>query len=318
MSQVLTSHRDEDPPRLAGDRESLKGQLDLFAHSRTVILLNDLVDSLLEHNTARVSERLQLLRAEAPGLPTLDALTTLGVALERCRLALAGASDMGSVIEWLDSEVAEAAVMALGTTAPTFMRALWRELAVALAGQAYEPAHPRSHEAYCRLRAGDAPAALQALTRIHGHDLDPFVLQWTTWARYLTSGWHACRAPLFTLALTAPEYLSATLTALADPALCADWERFWLNCNWLDPREMTAGAWFPAWYLIEHPATRIAEPMPAGDSDAPPAIAFQTLKRLLTLEPGGYSPALIGARAELRRIDERLFQHYMSQRECSG
>lgn len=81
---------------------------------------------------------------------------------------------------------------------------------------------------------------------------------------------------------------------------------------------MTASAWFPAWYLIEHPATRIAEPIATGDSDAPPAIAFQTPKRLLTLEPGGYSPALIGARAELRRIDERLFQHYMSQRECSG
>ncbi len=198
------------------------------------------------------------------------------------------------------------------------MRRLWCELAVALAGQAYEPAHPRSHEAYCYLRAGNAPAALQALTRIHGHDLDPSVLQWITWARYLTSGWHACRAPLFTLALTAPEYLSATLATLADAALSADWERFWLNCIWLDPREMKAAAWFPAWYLIEHPATRIEEPVAAVDLDAPPARAFRTLKRLLTLEPAGYGPALIGARAELRRVDERLFRHYMSRRECPG
>jgi hypothetical protein len=79
---------------------------------------------------------------------------------------------------------------------------------------------------------------------------------------------------------------------------------------------MKAAAWFPAWYLIEHPATRIEEPAAAADLDAPPARAFQILKRRLTLEPVGYSLALIGARTDLRRIDERLFGHYMSRREC--
>ena len=314
FSHMLVSRSDGDPPRRAGQRESLKGQLDLFAHSRTVVLLNDVIDSLLERNTARVSERLQLLRAEAPGLPALDALTTLRGTLERWPVAMAGTRDVGSVIEWLDCEVAGAAAVALGSSAPVFMHSLWLDLANAIAGQAYDPVHPRSHDAYCHLRAGDAAAALKALSRVQGHDLDPFILQCLTWARYLTSGWHACRAPLFTLALTAPGHLLATLTSLGDPALRADWERFWVDCAWLDPRDERAGAWFPAWYLIEHPATRIDEPVTAGDPDALPARAFQTMRRLLALEPGGYSSALIDARAELRHIDERLLRHYMSRR----
>jgi hypothetical protein len=62
---------------------------------------------------------------------------------------------------------------------------------------------------------------------------------------------------------------------------------------------------------------------PASASDPPTyrdwnldAADVQTLKRLLNLEPGGYSAGLIAARSELRRIDERVFRHHMSRREC--
>jgi hypothetical protein len=111
-------------------------------------------------------------------------------------------------------------------------------------------------------------------------------------------------------------YLPATLPVLADPTLHSDWERFWLDCAWLDPPEAMAGAWFPAWYLIEHPAMRIDEAVAAADPDAPPARAFRATKLLVAVEPSGYGAALISARAELRRIDARLFQHYMSRREA--
>jgi hypothetical protein len=312
---VLPAQTGHEPPGPGGCGPPLKGQLDLFAHSRTVILLNDLIDSLVEHNTARARERLQLLRAEAPGHPALDALGTLCEALEQWPAATNGAGDTARVVEWLDSEVARAAASALGTSAPTFMRSLWRALAVSVASQSYDPSHPQSHGAYCYLRAADASAALKAVASIQGRDLDPFILQWLTLARHRTAGRHACRAPLFTLALTAPQYLSAVLTALADPSLHGDWERFWLDCAWLDPRDATAGAWFPAWYLIEHPAIRLDEPVAAADLDTSPARAFQATKLLLALEPSGYGAALISARAELRRIDARLFEHYMSRRE---
>jgi hypothetical protein len=97
---VPSAHTDHEPAGPGGCGPSLKGQLDLFVHSRTVILLNDVIDSLLEHNGARGRERLQQLRAEAPGLPALDALGTLCEALERWPVAMTGAGGTARVVEW--------------------------------------------------------------------------------------------------------------------------------------------------------------------------------------------------------------------------
>jgi len=79
---VSISQSGNESPEPGDYGTSLKGQLDLFARSRTVILINDLVDCLLKRNAARVRERLDLL-AEAPGHPALDALGTLREGLER-------------------------------------------------------------------------------------------------------------------------------------------------------------------------------------------------------------------------------------------
>ena len=112
-------HDSTVPPGLGSYRKSLTGQLDLFAHSRTVILINDLIDSLLERNVARVCERLQLLRSATPGHPMLEALATLRDALEHWPMAISGARETARVVEWLDSEVAVAATTCLGASAPT-------------------------------------------------------------------------------------------------------------------------------------------------------------------------------------------------------
>lgn len=291
------------------------GQLDLFAHSRAVMLLNDLGNSVLERDAVRVRKLLELLGAEAPGHPALNAFGALGKALERWPAHTTEPGETASVVEWLDSEVARAAASALGAAAPSFMRSLWRELAAAVAGQPYDATHPRSHFAYCYLRAGDARAALQAVATVEGRDLDPFILHCVILARHDLSGWYACRAAFFTLALTAPQLLPATLTSLSEPSLHADWDRFWTDCIWLDQRDEMGCAWFPAWYLIEHPGTRLAEEVAAEDVDALWTRAFRLMRVLLDLERSGYGAALISARTELRRIDTRLFEHYMSRRE---
>jgi hypothetical protein len=315
LKKVRASAGNNEPTAFAGYGASLKGQLDLFAHSRTVVLVNDLVDSLLARNTGRICERMQLLRAEAPGHPALSALATLHGALERWPVSAAGAADSQRVVEWLDYEVAAAATVFLGDAAPNFMRSLWRELAIIVADHQYDPAHPQAHRAYCLLRAGDAAAALRAATTIEGFEHDPFVLEWVTLASYLLHGCHASRVAFFALVLNSPQRVPATLKALADASLYGAWERFWLDCAWLDPHEVSSGGWFPAWYLIEHPATHIGRAVIVADPAAPPVRALETLRRLLTLEPSGYSGPLIAARTELQAIDARLFRHYMSRRE---
>lgn len=65
-----------------GPERVLTRQLDLFAHSRTTILLNDLMDSVLERDTTRVDPLLDLLRAEVPGHPALNSFGALREALE--------------------------------------------------------------------------------------------------------------------------------------------------------------------------------------------------------------------------------------------
>ncbi|MGH8319982.1 MAG: hypothetical protein ACREUL_18755 [Steroidobacteraceae bacterium] len=302
-----------------GPEHVLTGQLDLFAHSRTMILLNDLIDSVLERDTPRVDQLLDLLRAEAPGHPALNSFVALREVLKHWPPAnTAGPADTERVLEWLDSHVTRTATSVLGAAAATFIRSLWHELADTVADQRYDPTRPRSHCVYCHLRAGDGRRALEALSTIEGRERDPFLLHYAILARYDTSGWHACRSEFFTLALTAPHQLPATLTALSDPSLHADWEGFWTDCIWLDQRDETSAGWFPAWYLIEHPATRLADVVAAEDFDAPWAKAFRTMKTLLTLERCGYDERLIAARAELQHIDARLFAHYMTRRESQG
>lgn len=302
-----------------GRERVLTGQLDLFAHSRTTILLNDLMDSVLERDTTRVDQLLELLRAEEPGHPALNSFGALREVLEHWPPRnTAGPADTERLVEWLDSEVTRTAASVLGAAASTFIRSLWHELAEAIADQRYDPTHPRSHGVYCHLRAGDARRALEALSKIQGRDRDPFLVHYAILARYHTSGWHACRSELFTLALTAPQHLPTTLTALSDPSLHADWEGFWADCIWLDQQGETSAGWFPAWYLIEHPATRLADVVAGEDFDAPWARAFRTMKILLQLERSGHADALIAARAELQRIDPRLFAHYMTRRESPG
>ncbi|HYX46598.1 MAG TPA: hypothetical protein VE820_07240, partial [Sphingomicrobium sp.] len=283
-------------------------------HSRTAILINDLIDSLLERNTVGATERLQLLRTEAGSHPALQSLEILTDALERWPVPATAAAHSARLIEWLDSEVERAASRAFGTSAQDFMRPFWRDLAQALARQPYDPKNPRAHSAYCCLRAGEARAALESFSAIKGHDPgDPFLLQWETIARYRAFGWRAARGSFFTLALRAPEHLIETLIEMGDSALLADWERFWLECAWLEPRDVIGASWFPAWYLIEHPATRLEELQTLGDLDSSPVRAFQVIRRLQALDPFGHGPALISTRAELRRIDEQMFRHYMSR-----
>ena len=310
----MISSQSEEVPGLAGQSRPIKGQLDLFTHSRTAILINDLIDSLLERNTAGATERLQLLRTDAGGHPALQSLEILTDALERWPVPATAATHSARLIEWLESEVERAASRVFGSSAQDFTRPFWRELAQALAGRPYDPKTPRAHSAYCWLRAGEARAALETLGAIKSQDHgDPFLLQWETIARYRAFGWRAARGSFFTLALRAAEHLTETLTEMGDSGLFADWERFWLECAWLDPGDVIGACWFPAWYLIEHAATRLEESLTLGDLDSSAARAFQVIRRLHALEPFGHGPALISARAELRRIDEQIFRHYMSR-----
>jgi hypothetical protein len=271
------------------------GQLDLFVHSRAVILANDTINALLAREAAQASACLGRLGAEVPDYGALSALEILSRALSGWPL--------GSTSP------------AMGSKAADFMRPFWRDLAHAARGQAYDAAYPQSFCAGLYLRCGDVRAAARTAESIPDWERNADALHWLAVARYRIDGLDTCLVPLMRLALVAPQRPSIALAEIDDSLLQRDWNAFHLACDWLDPNEANADAWFSAWYLVEHPGVRRgtddATSLPATQA----AHAFIAIARLLELEKHGYSAALISWRSRLRDLDPEMFAFYMARRD---
>ena len=117
------------------------------------------------------------------------------------------------------------------------------------------------------------------------------------------------------LALLAPKRLPALIAEIDEPLLNRQWRAFQADCHWLDAEDDTAGSWYPAWHLVEHPAMAIE----IGELTALPATraaqTFVEIRRLLGLERRGYSAALISARNRLRELSREVFALYMARRD---
>lgn len=117
------------------------------------------------------------------------------------------------------------------------------------------------------------------------------------------------------LALLAPKRLPALLAGIDEPLLNRDWRAFQADCHWLDSEDDTAGSWYPAWHLVEHPGMEIEIGELATLPTTRAAQTFVEIRRLLSLEKRGYSAALISARIRLRELDRDVFALYMARRD---
>jgi hypothetical protein len=293
------------------------GQLDLFLHSGPVILINDAIDALLARDAPRAAACLDRLRAEEPGHCAVEALERLCRTLREWPLPSTNAAEIATAVHHLETGVHPAALAAMGSQAPDFMRPFWRDLAHAAGTHRYDADYPQSYCAGLLLRCGDARSAATAVEWIPNRDHNADALQWLALARYRNDGLEACRSVLMRLALVAPQRLKGTLAEINDELLDRDWQDFHMACSWLDANDDHAGMWFPAWYLVEHPGARIA---PADARSLPPtrsARTFIAVAHLLELEKRGYSKALISARSRLRDLHPEIFAFYIARRRTS-
>jgi hypothetical protein len=240
------------------------GQLDLFVHSRAVILTNDTISALLAREAAQASACLGRLGAEVPDHGPLTALKTLSRALSEWPLRSTSPAEIAAAVEWIQGEVHPAALATMASKAEDFMRPFWQDLAHAARSHPYDASFPQSFRAGLYLRCGDV--------------------------------------------------LSIALAEIDDPLLHRDWSAFHSACDWLDPDDETADAWFPAWYLVEHPGVPIRADNVTSLPTAQAAQTFFAIARLLELEKGGYSAALISSRRRLRDLDSKMFAFYMARR----
>lgn len=299
------------------ERRTGPGQLDLFLHSGAVMLANDVVDALVARDGGRALDSLQRLRAEDADYREIGDLETLCGALDAWPFPASDAAEVAQAVRKLEHTVDPTARRAMGRRSPDFMRPLWSELANAVRALPYDPAWPSAHYAGLLIRAGEYKAAEKAAASIPQAEHQPDALHWLAVARYRVHGLEASRPALFRLALLAPERVAAVIDEIGDTTLRKDWENFFAECIWLDPKDPAAPKWFPAWSLLEHPGMRIAADAPAPDG-TPSGDAFALLSRLLELEACGYSRALVAARSRLRDLAPDLFERFMARRRSSA
>lgn len=288
-------------------------QLDLFLDSRAVMLANDAVGALAARDAARAGAALERLQREAPDHPALTALRTAVRGLAEWRRPDADPQAILVAVRWLDDELAPAARQVLGDVAPAFVAEFFREMAQNARGVAYEPAYAQAHRAALCLRCGEWAEAEEAATAIPGATRRSDPLQWLTIARHRLHGLAAARPTLFALAWHAPHRLGAIRAALADELLERECQAFERACEWESVAETELPAWFPAWFLVEHPVAA----KELGDiafPDSPPASAARLLIALFALERRGDQRRLAGERERLRRLNPELFALYMARR----
>ncbi len=289
-------------------------QLDLFLDSRAVMLANDAVSALAARDAARAGAALERLRSEAPEHPALPSLRILADGLAAWHRPGADPQAILAAVRWLDDELAPAAGQVLGDAAPAFVAEFLREMAQDARGVAYEPAHAQAHRAPLCLRCGEWAETEEAALAIPGAGRRADPLQWLTVARYRRDGLAAARPTLFALAWHAPHRLEAVRAELADELLEREWRAFERAGEWESVAEAELPAWFPAWYLLEHPVVG-KEVSDAALPDTAAANAARLLVALFALERRGDQRRLAGERERLRHLNPELFTLYMARRE---
>lgn len=291
-------------------------QLDLFLDSRAVVLANDAVRAIGERDGRRAARYVSELRAEAADYPALRSLEILARALAAWQRPSCDATSILSAVVSLEDLVAPAARDALAARADDILAPFFRDLAEASRGLAYEASRSKAHRAWLSLRCGDWEQAEDAALGIPGANEIPDALHWLTVARYRRRGLAAARPTLFALAWRDPPRLAELIDGLQDEALKGDYRRFNGACEWTNTAEVELPAWFPAWYVLEHPAA-------AGDFDssetsmAPPVRTARLVTRILELEQQGDWKPLVALRDQFRRLNADLFSLYMARREVS-
>lgn len=263
-------------------------QLDLFLDSRAVTLVNAVIAALAARDVCAAQERLSDLHDHAPDEPSLAALERLTRALAEWRAPAADVAAIAAAVRSLDEEVTPAARRGLGAEADAFIAAFFRDLAEAARDLAYDPVYPAACRAALCLRCADWAGAEAAACAVTRSDETPDALHWLAVARHRRAGPEAARAALFALAWHAPQRLAATLAELDDELFNKDWHAFERASEWESLDEAELPAWFPAWYLLEHPAAG-SDLHEAGFPDCTPAQAARLLLKLLDLERRGDS-----------------------------
>ena len=288
-------------------------QLDIFDHSRDVMLRNDVVDALVRHDASAARSAWRVLSGEFPADDALPAFARLIEAIERRGGAVFASHDALRETRDMLNDVAPAAQRVFGHRASAdWMAPLWREMALRSARLPFQSDRSEDHAAPLWLRAGDWQTAADAVARIESWRRIPAPLTWMAEARYRLEGLDAAWALLAELAWLSPRRYGELTKRLADTLM--DKLRKQFDASFEGDGNVADLAWFPAWVLTEKAglARWLAEAQPSRDSA--PERAMRLLLELIGLERQGRHHEVVERRKALRGMHPSLYGTYMKTR----
>jgi len=289
-------------------------QLDIFEHSRDLMLRNDALNALERRDALESRAAVQALAAEFAhddALPMLDLLVTT---LERPEGApFADPAEAALALQHVQRDIEPAAQRLWGAQAgAAWLAPLWRQLAQRAARLVFRAEAAETHAAALWLKAGDFAAAAQAVSQIESWRRIPAPLAWMSEARFRLDGLDSSWGLLAELAWLSPQRFDALIGRLADPVLTRLRRLF--DAQYEGEGTVSDLEWFPAWVLCEKPALANALGQAQPGLQTPPERAMRLLLDLLHLERQGRQRDLLAQRRNLRDLQPTLYATYMKSR----
>lgn len=292
---------------------SIDVQLDIFDHSRDVMLRNDVRSALLQFDAAGALTACLQLEQAYPRDATIGPSRLLIQALEQ-----------RSALPFADHEAAREAVGSLEKLKPIarhvlgdgegegWMVPLWRLAAQRAEALPHVAAQPDLHAAALWLRAKDWKAVTETASRIESWRRIPAPLAWMAQARLHLEGLDAAWPLIIELAWLAPSRLALAWPELGDPLL--DRLRKQFEAQFEGGGDVGDLAWFPAWLLTQKAALArvFAAAQPSGHRE--PERAMRLVVECIGLERQGRQHDLVACRRRLRDIHPGLYDAYMACR----
>lgn len=287
-------------------------QLDIFEHSRDVILRNAAIDALRQRDADACARAVIALRAEYGADPLLSAL---GVLCGRMHTPVPNPIAREAAIELLretEGVVAPAANAVFGREAQAWLAPLWAELAAVISNFPFDSGREALHLAPLLLRAGHWTGAAAHIENIESWRRQPAPLAWMIEARCRFGGFDTIWPLLAELAWMDARRAHALTSHLALPELDRLLRGFDAEFEGEDTPDDFG--WFPAWALIADRGLAAGLRLAQNGANTGPERCARIVLGLLVLERQGRHAELVESRRKLREEHPALFARYMQDR----
>jgi hypothetical protein len=300
-------------------------QLDIFEHSRDVMLRNDVMQALQHYQLPQARLAWERLHQEYPQERLVPELCTLIELLDVQGLTDSGAARFADHTALrqarltLQDVLAPLARKVFGhAEAARWLRPLWMNLARRAAQLPFQAEHEHEHAAPLLLIMQDWPAAVQAIERIPSWRRIPAPLAWMAQAKLHQFGLQAASWPLLAeLAWLAPKRLEVLVDQTDNPILQRLMETFELafeDAGQGLSAPVANAAWFPAWVLIYQPDWVRDLALAQAGQHSVPEQAMRLLVEMLGLERQGRQRDAVAKRLELGQLHPWLLKSFLNSR----